>query len=779
MKKQLLATLFIIGFSLGAWSQQARPIAQMVQEKLSVNPIQKPYSIFTKENSTVKSNSLPKEMKAAELFRLDPKAVAGMRSDAPKTMELSIPSATMGMDLQLVKQDVTTEDFTVITDAKGNAPVKYNAGIHYRGIVKGQETSVVAVSIFSNEIMVMISTDEGNFNLGRLENDPGTYVLYNDRNFSAKHNNFCGTAEMPEGMKIRITDTDLQKATVKCVKVYVETDYDLFQNKGSAQAVTDYISGLFNQVATLYQNENITTRLSQVFVWTSNDPYSGSASTDYLNAFRTTRTTFNGDIAHLVNITGNLGGVAYVDVICNTSYRYAFSSIYTTYSNVPTYSWSVEVFTHEMGHNLGSPHTQSCSWPGGAIDNCYTTEGGCPAGPQPTNGGTIMSYCHLTSTGINFNNGFGPLPGGRIRDRVAAAACLGTCETTGTTCNTPTGLTTSSVTQTGFTLSWPPALGAAAYEIQYRKQGTATWTLTTSTTNSKAITGLTASTTYEFQVRSSCGSSVFSAWSATGTITTQNVAVPYCASKGNNSSAEWIAQVQLGSINNASGSNNGYGNYTGVSTSLAAGSSTNITLTPGFPAGGLLGLFVQTQPEMWRVWIDLNQDGDFTDANEQVFGTTATSTASVSGAIVIPAGTAPGNTRMRVSMKRSTASTSCETFASGEVEDYTITIAAAQPAGTTAASTVDFVKQASFKVFPNPTSGFSMVEFVVPANSGATTLLLMDMTGKTIHIAEFAGGGIEMPVSHQLDMGALPKGIYLLNITHGNGSSRVEKISVQ
>jgi hypothetical protein len=114
---------------------------------------------------------------------------------------------------------------------------------------------------------------------------------------------------------------------------------------------------------------------------------------------------YNGDLAHLAALGGsNLGGVAWLDVLCFPSYGYAYSNISASYNTVPTYSWTIEVMTHEMGHNLGSSHTQSCSWPGGAIDNCYTTEGGCPRGPAPTNGGTIMSYCHLTSYGSECHN---------------------------------------------------------------------------------------------------------------------------------------------------------------------------------------------------------------------------------------------------------------------------------------------------------------------------------------------------------------------------------------
>jgi hypothetical protein len=38
-----------------------------------------------------------------------------------------------------------------------------------------------------------------------------------------------------------------------------------------------------------------------------------------------------------------------------------------------------------------------------------------------------MSYCHLTNYGINFNNGFGPLPGNKIRQKVSQANCLSGC----------------------------------------------------------------------------------------------------------------------------------------------------------------------------------------------------------------------------------------------------------------------------------------------------------------------------------------------------------------
>src|SRR5204862_2346878 len=100
--------------------------------------------------------------------------------------------------------------------------------------------------------------------------------------------------------------------------------------------------------------------------------------------------------------------------------------------------WTVEVVTHEQGHLMSSQHTHACAWNGNgtAIDGCgpaagYPYEGSCSGAPIPSNGGTIMSYCHLLNVGINFTLGFGPQPKNAILNVINNASCLTSC--TGTT----------------------------------------------------------------------------------------------------------------------------------------------------------------------------------------------------------------------------------------------------------------------------------------------------------------------------------------------------------
>lgn len=147
-----------------------------------------------------------------------------------------------------------------------------------------------------------------------------------------------------------------------------------------------------------------------------------------------------------------------------------------------------------------------------------------------------------------------------------------------------------------------------------------------------------------------------------------DIPVSYCTSQGNNFTDEWIAQVAFNSFANPSGAA-GYSDFTNLTVPMTPGSSVALTLTPGFSGSSFR--------EVWRVWIDYNKDGDFTDAGETVFAPSGSKNV-VNGSFTVPANVS-GLTRMRVSMKYNAAPTSCEIFSFGEVEDYTVSFGTPQP----------------------------------------------------------------------------------------------------
>ncbi|MEM6321451.1 MAG: CotH kinase family protein [Bacteroidota bacterium] len=147
----------------------------------------------------------------------------------------------------------------------------------------------------------------------------------------------------------------------------------------------------------------------------------------------------------------------------------------------------------------------------------------------------------------------------------------------------------------------------------------------------------------------------------------------YCFSKGDQPWQEYIAAVQFQTINNLSEKDN-YGDFTSQSATVKQGESYPISLRPGFSWSH--------QEEVFAVWIDWNQDKDFS-SDEQVFvrnytgGIGGTPASPIVGNITIPLDAKLGNTRMRVVMQRAYEPTACGFFMLGETEDYTIMVEAA------------------------------------------------------------------------------------------------------
>lgn len=139
----------------------------------------------------------------------------------------------------------------------------------------------------------------------------------------------------------------------------------------------------------------------------------------------------------------------------------------------------------------------------------------------------------------------------------------------------------------------------------------------------------------------------------------------YCDSSGQNSDNEYIGQVIFNTLSHPSGSDDGYGDFTYLNTSVLRDSVYALSLTPGFS--------VAADKVYWRVWIDFTRDGDFLDIGEMIYEGYGEN--PLTGNITIPASVSQGQTRMRVKMRKEAYTRDgCATYMNGEVEDYTVNI---------------------------------------------------------------------------------------------------------
>lgn len=385
----------------------------------------------------------------ATYFTINKEALAQIQQQKLETMTLQIPfGATKTLEVNLKKASIFAEDFKVTVQSGGtHNTLSYSPSLFYRGTISGGKDAMVILNFHKESITGVLSLNGESYNIGKYgELSSDTFVLYKERNINASNPFACST-EDPEELIISRADRTGARSN-NTVSVYVECDHDLYKANGSsAQATTDFATGLFNVVSAIYANDDIDVELSEIKVWATKDPYPTNSAKSARDAFGAALNgEFNGDIAHLlsnykVNGTVPNGGSANIDALCDKEKAVGYTNITTSYKEYPTYSWTAYAVTHEIGHNLGSPHTHSCLWPTGPIDNCWCPEGDCDLGDEPAStGGTVMSYCHLnpqwtndcelsaSNPGINLAGGFGVLPAELIRSRIKNASCLGSAE---------------------------------------------------------------------------------------------------------------------------------------------------------------------------------------------------------------------------------------------------------------------------------------------------------------------------------------------------------------
>jgi hypothetical protein len=428
-------------------------IFDVIQKKKQFNKFDN-FRLFNISSST--NNTLKQYADSYTILNLYNVEYNKLYKQKPDFISIKIPLENNKYILaELEKVDILPTNFSLKNLYNNRySMIKDNEGIYYQGIISGDNNSIAGISFFKNEVIGLFSNSEGNYVLGNLKDGKSSnnseYIIYNDKDLKITNKFKCLVDDSNESRLNKGLTRDFSNIknslktkpysdnpTQDSVRIYFVTDYDMFQRWGTNGIVT-FVTGMFNVVSLIYRNESIPLALAPTLGYYSQpDPYySMTNSVDVLYAFgNNTRDNFNGDLAHLLSTRdAGMGGIAWINILCqsfnpnDTSGRFAFSNIDPIYNQLPTYSWTINVVAHEMGHNFASRHTHACVWPiafgvYGAIDSCYYAEGGCFYQLRPNYNGTIMSYCHLNGY-INLAGGFGQYPGDTLREGYRLAKCL-------------------------------------------------------------------------------------------------------------------------------------------------------------------------------------------------------------------------------------------------------------------------------------------------------------------------------------------------------------------
>lgn len=298
-----------------------------------------------------------------------------------------------------------------------NGPVPYAppTSVLVRGTIPSIPGSFVVMAIYPNWATGYIDMgekhDHKNFLVSPLSIEPiNSVMIIYDRDDSKERYSWTCSTEEPKALRMtRPKGQETEQVRYRIITVALEGDEPYYIDHGrNLTKATQYAESVVAASSAIYERDlTATIRVGQLYIWTTTDPYPGTTTSTLLPQFRDRWRTNYGAVvrttAHLLSGINSIGGIAYVQTMCDKDYGYAVSGLNNNITYPATgYVWDTDVFSHETGHNVGSPHTFNCGW-NPPIDSCVAAEGGtCYTGTKAVKG-TIMSYCHLTAQGTNLN----------------------------------------------------------------------------------------------------------------------------------------------------------------------------------------------------------------------------------------------------------------------------------------------------------------------------------------------------------------------------------------
>ncbi|UQB67265.1 T9SS-dependent choice-of-anchor J family protein [Epilithonimonas zeae] len=341
-----------------------------------------------------------------------------------------------------------------------------------------------------------------------------------------------------------------------------------------------------------------------------------------------------------------------------------------------------------------------------------------------------------------------------------------------TTATSPANGATNVTVRPSFT--WSDATGASGYKL-YLGTSPGTYNAINGVAASSGATinnnpPLAANTTYYLKIVATNDIGDATGCTETSFTTGPNPFAPYCGPFTSTAPTQItpIKSVNFaGSTNTSDAAATTFGSYATEEsfTNVVFSVANNVTSLPLT----VQGIGIANNGWAMSAFIDWNNDGDFDDAGESYFNTTATmlrtttvtnGIATLTGNITIPTGTVLGNKRMRVKYNfsgttiNSPLTTACTDLTNGQVEDYTLEYKAFLG--------VSDISKKDISVYPNPFTDVLNISDV----KGVKSVSVNDISGREVK---------SLAPAAELNLSSLKTGLYIVNLKMEDGSVKTFK----
>ncbi len=339
-----------------------------------------------KQDTSLSRRSILDNPTGGNVLILDKETVEELIATKPNDLIINLPDE-IGEILPLIlkRRTLFTPDFRAVDHQNpvGSIPL---LDLHYMGYVENQSGSKVSLSITEDEVSGLIQLTTKTIAIRGLKEE-NEHVVYNYKKHPKAPELDCSSTDTLPSYEPKKVNRTIEDQAPVCVSVRVEVDQDFVGDPAA----------LMNQVAMIYEAINVNIKVAEIYYWTTPSPYIGSTR-EIIGKLQESVGRYSdpsGDVTLLLSGKGNGGRASSVGLLCE--------------ANAVCYSGqNDDVYTaaHELGHLLAAHHTHACKWNGNntSLDGCGFNAGygGC-AGEDPALGGTLMSYCHIRSVGINMS----------------------------------------------------------------------------------------------------------------------------------------------------------------------------------------------------------------------------------------------------------------------------------------------------------------------------------------------------------------------------------------
>ena len=368
-------------------------------------------------------------------------------------------------------------------------------------------------------------------------------------------------------------------------------------------------------------------------------------------------------------------------------------------------------------------------------------------------------------------------------------------------CAVPTGLITTSVTVNNALLSWSVSSSAIRYNGRYKPTSLSTWTSFTTTVTSYSLTGLTASTSYEFQAESVCSSSASSGYSLSANFTTSSATG--CGVPAGLTTTSITATSATVGWNVLSGVANYNIKYKAVD------SSTWIISTANSNSLFISGLLEDTGYDfkVQSVCTSATDTSMYSSSSDFITDISSTAICGVPTGLLTSSVTATeatvnwnsptGATSYNILYKLTSSSVWLSSTATGNLKSLAGLIAdtsydfKVQSVCTSGTDTSDYSSAVSFTtsaaplgisnaenqihatIYPNPSNGSVFIEYNLSGNENGF-IHITDISGRIISTNLLEAGNH----TKELKLDFLNEGFYFCRIIDGSGTIAVNKIMV-